>query len=230
MSRAPASSGLLDTISCCSCHPLFATATSAAAEENCLGCHPDWDASSLVLDPGMHKIHVATKRADCLDCHLGSPHKELNNNVLSQMNCYECHGEDRARFAAQVAVYTGRALGFTEPDPMAVAGVACSACHEQHASKCADGKSACTKCHVAGYDKIVAIWQKTTRIKLARLMGLVNKAIQEGAIEEIPLSMQQFLKVLKEDGSFGVHNIHAVNDLLDRGLESMLSLLPEEGR
>jgi hypothetical protein len=228
--ETPAAAGLLENLSCALCHPLFSLLPPDREEEECRTCHPGWEDAQLEPGPRMHELHVARKKADCGDCHRGYPHLSMYNNVLSQMNCDACHGDDRDLFMHQVEVYVGRARGFAQPDSMAAAGVACSACHPPGPEHCARGTASCPSCHVAGYEKLVPIWQKTTRRNMTQLVDLCNQAIQEGKIQEFPPLIKGFLEILKEDGSFGVHNILEIKDLLDRSLATLRDYVPRESK
>lgn len=221
-------SGLVDMLSCSSCHPFFAETVLPVEDRHCLACHPDWGEGNSIQASEMHTLHVLDKRADCHDCHEIKRHRRAFRTLQAQIDCSECHEEREKRTLVQTEVYTGRAVGFSLPDPMALAGVTCQACHVRTEKGCSDGRKSCSRCHVAGYTKLVPKWQATIKAKVFRLNRLLEKAVEQKRIPEYPPLVKDFIDVLKMDGSMGVHNIFVINDLLNRSIDMILSLFAEE--
>jgi hypothetical protein len=174
----------------------------------------------------LHAMHVKAKQADCVNCHKVNQHDNFKLNIANQMDCFQCHKEQKAKFMVQIEVYMGMSLGFPEPNPMAIAGVACSACHRRNEKGCSNGKDSCHLCHVEGYEKLVPLWQMAIQKKLTHLRDRLKQGIMEKWLPSEPKHMIQFLEKLKWDGSQGVHNIKSINSLLERSITALEELAP----
>ena len=225
------SKGVGKTIKCMDCHPLYGKSPLGYDAEACSKCHGKVDIDGTENDSSkLHHLHVVDKRADCVDCHtLGFSHGKGLIPVNIQMDCDQCHENDKERFVIPFRFYAGRYYGFSGPDPMAEAGVACQACHVRGNRGCSNGRS-CDRCHDEAYLKLVDRWQETIRNKSNDLKNLLNTAIRDGKIAEIPLPMRLFLENIEKDGSFGVHNVHDINKLLNTSIEKMRVLIKGENK
>lgn len=223
-------SGLVEMLHCSGCHPFFSETVLPVEDRHCLVCHPDWSEGDSISASEMHTLHVMDKRADCDDCHEIERHRRSFRILQAQIDCSDCHEDREKRTLVQTEVYTGRAVGFSFPDPMAMAGVSCQACHVRTEEGCSSGSKSCSRCHVAGYEKLVPKWQATIKAKVFRLNRLLEKAVEQKRIPEYPPLVKDFIDLLKMDGSMGVHNIYVINDLLNRSIDTILSFFTEEAK
>ncbi|MFH2002571.1 MAG: hypothetical protein ABIK28_23060 [Planctomycetota bacterium] len=200
---------LLDEIACAACHHLYAKKLEPVDAGACKQCHPDLDESDWDPALNLHEVHLHEKRGDCMDCHVPHSHAKRQGKLVVESDCIECHDNCMTQFKYQLALYQGsfENLSVNIPDPMARSGITCSSCHIRSGYACSDGKESCVNCHVAGYEKLVNLWQKTIKSKLEMLQGLYDQAIQEGRFAELPAPIKRYFDYLIKDGSWGVHNI-----------------------
>lgn len=223
--------GLRRTMACTSCHPLFGRPAAVTDEKGCLSCHEESPHPASEDDPlSLHRSHVMCKRAQCRDCHPAFPHMRAMNNINTQMDCRDCHGKDEGTFFVQAQIYGGRFTGFSEPDPMAAAGVSCQGCHRRSEKGCSSGLDSCGSCHPEAFESMAARWQETIEAKMRELRSHLDTAVQAGRLKAVPPLMQGFLDAIAKDGSLGVHNIHDVNDLLDRSINTVRSYAEGKGK
>lgn len=198
---------LLDEIACEACHHMYARKLEPVEANACAKCHPDEEDAEWDPALNLHVVHVPEKRGDCIDCHKPSPHGKTIAKLFDKSDCEGCHERSLNQFKDQLAMYQGIFDIMNIPDPMAKAGINCGSCHTRSGYACSDGRDSCTNCHVAGYEKLVDIWQETIQAKLEQVQALYDQAIREGRLEEIPARTKRYLDYIIEDGSWGVHNI-----------------------
>jgi nitrate/TMAO reductase-like tetraheme cytochrome c subunit len=207
-------SGLLDEVACSGCHGHYTKLHPPVESSACLECHPDMDESEWQPRLDLHLLHVAEKRVDCSECHNPPSHVLNMTKILEQRDCVSCHEDCQTRFEIPTKIYMGKLDSLNVPDPMAMAGVACDSCHFHSSGQCSDGKASCTRCHVAGYEKLVPLWQKTVKGWLEELDKKIEDAIADGRIPEMPPAVERYRTYLHEDMSLGVHNIALTQYLL----------------
>jgi predicted CXXCH cytochrome family protein len=158
-------------VPCEGCHLHQVEGTAEIKTSECLDCH---NASRELFAKGkdgrlMHDEHVATRRADCLDCHQPIDHGAKNKKAYLdgvRADCAQCH-DDQHRF--QKILLTGAPVSENvSPVAALMDGVAtnCVGCHvkERHAdgqSVMAGSGEACAACHTPEHTKMLDDWQKT---------------------------------------------------------------------
>jgi hypothetical protein len=114
--------------------------------------------------------------------------------------------------------------------------VSCSGCHVEPrpvtakpgsgATVLAASKSACDNCHKTGVGDLVTLWQKNTR----ELYDGVSKMLPPETSQISPLQRQirgeaQFLlELVRQDGSWGVHNPKYTQKLLEDAQQKIIEL------
>jgi len=132
----------------------------------------------------------------------------------------------------------------TTPDVMYEAGVACDGCHtdtqlhkmgEMTFTSRVSGAKQCTDCHnSSSYGEMLISWQEMTKEMISELQAPLEKL--EKALESSQAPAEQLAKVRKmlvsvrtkleyviKDGSYGVHNIGYVSEILDNASEELES-------
>ncbi|MBC8337375.1 MAG: NapC/NirT family cytochrome c [Rhodospirillales bacterium] len=240
-------------VPCESCHLHQVEGTAEIKTSECLTCH---NASKELFAKGkdallMHDKHVATRRADCLNCHEPINHgakdkKTYLDNV--QADCVQCH-DDQHRF--QKILLTGTPVSENiSPVAGLMDGVStnCIGCHvkEKHANGqtvMAGSGEACAACHTAEHPKMLDDWQKTLE-KEVRVVAEVGEEAQaalkaaEGKFDETKLKEaremiaagQKLLNIVQVGN--GVHNKKYSIMILDEAIanfEDTIDLLSTGG-
>jgi hypothetical protein len=180
-----------------------------------------------------HRPHVIDRSLACDRCHSNiRRHGEL---TASKASCAACHHQDVKRSCSdchlvQRTLYQGGRLdgAMIAQDSMAGAGIACTDCHLDSQQKVfrSDAEK-CVDCHEEGYRQIFAADQKEVAGLLLSLEeGIAGKKrLGLTAEEKAQLaSLEKPLRLLKSDGSSGLHNISAIKTLLTSLVEKAKSL------
>jgi len=170
-------------VPCESCHLHEVAGSDEIKTDECLDCHSASAALTSKARDGrlMHDEHVATRRADCLECHRPSRHggkKEYLDEVRSA--CAQCH-RDSHRFQ-KILLAGGKVSENVSPVPglMNAVRTNCTGCHTQ--TKHSKGQlvktgsaETCAKCHTPEHRKMLDDWKKT----LEREVGFVKEVEAE---------------------------------------------------
>ena len=98
------------------------------------------------------------------------------------------------------------------PDPMYLATVNCTACHKNKDLSVAP--KTCNICHVKGFDKTMREQKAYIKEMLKILSGLLIESQRKGTPENIITEVRYNYNLIVSDGSYGVHNIKYVKDLI----------------
>lgn len=170
-------------VPCESCHLHEVAGSDEIKTDECLDCHSASEALSSKGRDGklMHDTHVASRRADCLDCHRPSRHgagKDYLDAVRSV--CTQCH-RDSHRFQ-KILLTGGQVSENVSPVPglMNAVKTNCAGCHTE--TKHSKGQlvktgsaETCAKCHTPEHRKMLDDWKKT----LEREVGFVKEVEAE---------------------------------------------------
>jgi nitrate/TMAO reductase-like tetraheme cytochrome c subunit len=211
----------------------------------CLTCH-NWPAERVAETSHdrdlMHDKHIATRRADCFDCHGVIRHGEKRDYLEAVRSvCTSCH---QNQHASQMLLLAGPARGDDIPETpslMHAVRTNCSGCHTEtvHANgqsvKAASGE-ACTDCHGEEQARMLADWKETlaeeiTIAKEVEQEAVAALAAAEGRVEAERLAeARELLEAgretlgLVEHGN-GVHNKKYSILLLDVALTNFEDLV-----
>lgn len=242
-------------VPCESCH--FETVkghgeidTGNVVSNGCLTCHnrsPELLATANKKTL-MHDKHVATRAADCFDCHSVIEHRNRTDHLdFVRNDCELCH-QDQHKYQKLLLAGISIAEGVPEtPQLMAGVNTNCMACHikksllNNHPVRRGAGE-ACVGCHTDEHKKMLRYWETTlekevvavkeARAEAQELLVAAEGAIPADLVEEAKTMMREgdgFLAIV-EVGN-GVHNKKYSILLLDEAIgnfEDSIDLLQEE--
>jgi nitrate/TMAO reductase-like tetraheme cytochrome c subunit len=237
-------------VACESCHLEViqgrgAIDTGGVNSNGCLGCH-NWLPSRIALELGdairMHDKHVATRRADCFDCHRVIRHdaeRDYLDNVRSA--CTLCH-EDQHRYQRLLLTGDARGEDISEtPSLMHAVKTNCMGCHieEVHANGqtlMAGSAEACVECHGEDQRQMLEDWNDTLAREVRDVKELEQEALAAIAAagsrvsEETLGEAQALLQTGRESLAIveygnGVHNKKYAVMLIDQALTSFEDLV-----
>ena len=207
-------------VSCSDCHFETVQGNGKADKESCYPC-PVKVGDDLNNTSDIHSIHILKHKTACTSCHASISHGWIkdNNNII--------HGDDDnlrngdSDHDIQNLVIAGMGgIGIKgEPDPMYLATLNCSACHKNSLFTNVKFQT-CNNCHGKGFDKILFEQKRFVSFNLQVLKTLLIKAkrYQDVNTDRIVREAEVNYNLIKEDGSFGVHNIKYVKDLLGHSI------------
>ena len=236
-------------VACESCHfqiikGLGQVDRGQVSSNGCLACHnPRPDLFDKIADGAlMHDKHVATRRADCFDCHAIIEHRDRPEHLdIALAECVLCH-QDPHRF--QKTMLAGTPVGDSIPETphlMSAVNTGCVGCHLQdnlskgHAVKRGSAQ-ACADCHTEGHKKMLADWEATVEREVRSLAEVEEEARQaladaEGKVPDEDLREARALyqrgiefKTTVEIGN-GVHNKKYAILLIDEAFASFEDLI-----
>ena len=207
-------------VSCSDCHFETVQGNGKADKESCYPC-PVKVGDDLNNTSDIHSIDILKHKTACTSCHASISHGWIkdNNNII--------HGDDDnlrngdSDHDIQNLVIAGMGgIGIKgEPDPMYLATLNCSACHKNSLFTNVKFQT-CNNCHGKGFDKILFEQKRFVSFNLQVLKTLLIKAkrYQDVDTDRIVREAEVNYNLIKEDGSFGVHNIKYVKDLLGHSI------------
>ena len=228
-------------LECVRCHGEMVVGDGAVPRERCYACH--WDRERLDQFGNtsvMHAKHITENKIECDLCHLSMQHKSISKEKVIP-ECQTCH---EGFHEAQKDLFVGHGgLGVADaPNPMYEKGLTCQGCHVFHVATSgfefegetfvASGES-CEPCHGAGYNNLLATWEKSAQLRMEAIREALTKA--EKARENFAGTLPQVevLDSLLSTAKYNydlvlkgrpIHNIVYANELLDAaylGLEQL---------
>lgn len=202
-------SSLIDRSACQGCHHVRSRA-------DCRLCHSDEIAEPILYEriEFPHMPHIEVGGLYCTACH----HRRGAAFPIEDVNCGRCHHREAAEcevcHTVQAEMYRGQYRSHQGvQNPMAVAGIDCSACHWDSEGRAVvrPGADRCVECHGSGYDAVMDGWQQGIGQGLAELEEALGQA--ESGVEASQ-SARAILEWVENDGSRGVHNFMLADSLL----------------
>ncbi|HDZ20993.1 MAG TPA: hypothetical protein ENH78_06845 [Phycisphaerae bacterium] len=229
---------------CFSCHDFGAEKVADVAELHyehsagehkveCFSCHG-------VIRHGPIAEATALEQFDCSACHV--------NQHAVQQETYEVPGLIPPGVTTASAPSTLPIAPATQPTaadlaeslpvtPMFLAHVDCTGCHvkpkavdakpESDATVAAASAEACDRCHKPGLgEQMIPMWQRDTRA-LYETVEKMLESIAPGDDERTRRGIAEadaLLKLIRIDGSWGVHNPRYTQDLLRRAREKLMGV------
>ncbi|GAX59298.1 transcriptional regulator/sugar kinase [Candidatus Scalindua japonica] len=238
-------------VSCTNCHFDTVHRGSNVEEKNCYRCHTRIPEEYRGAEK-MHLDHVERHKVQCFQCHNGFLHKwsdEYINNVLPERNTVigmenytmtsvvtgkkrgvasvntKKQGSifDKEPYLIQRKIYAGKG-GFGiegSPDPMYLATVNCTSCHKT--KDMSVHPVACNICHQKGFHKTMAEQKEYIARMLASLSKALTESQNRGASRLLIEEAIHNYDLIVKDGSFGVHNIKYVKDLITYSIKRLKS-------
>ena len=185
-----------------------------------------------------HSFHIESFDFNCRDCHFGLVHNPKTKTDRMNM-CITCHAENKGSEApqlaecqrchqAQYALNEGKgAKGVDgEPSLMYGNGIGCVDCHTGvEKGMYRPSSSTCNQCHDPSYKEIFNDWETATKEEVESLKEM--RIDVEDALKEADLKKRDTkdvwalyqkalynLKLVRHDGTHGVHNRDYVEEIL----------------
>lgn len=239
-------------VDCTNCHFETVNRNNSLDKMGCYYCHTKVSKEYRGADR-MHNDHVKRHKVPCSPCHGKILHKwndeyirfvlpeienEVQNKQLMKVSIMdngkklgysslktedEKHVFEHEPYLLQKEVYRGiGGKGIKgSPDPMYLATVNCVACHRDK-NLCVD-PMICNTCHEKGFDKTM-LEQKEYVI---RTLKVLSDLLAESQRLEIPDYLVDEARhnydIIINDGSYGVHNIKYVKDLITYSIDILRS-------
>ena len=237
-------------VECTSCHFETIHRGNEVGKKNCYYCHTkipkEYEGAGR-----MHNDHVTEHKVPCSPCHDEFSHKwgdEYINNILplrdvdtKDENILSVSGMTRVAgsgdvninakdeeyifekepYSLQREVYSGNGGRGVErsPDPMYLATVNCTACHKD--KDLAVDPKICNTCHEKGFDKTMAEQKEYIKGVLDSLSEVITESKRQGAPESLIDESRYNYDLIVKDGSYGVHNIKYVKDLIIHSIQRL---------
>ena len=224
---------------CHHCHRNVNEGDAHASAVRCQSCHygtmltEDRDIETL------HEKHVHDHKVGCFECH-----GILRHGVTTRASeddphaCATCHSD--GQHTLQAGILLGKPLLGLEgsPNVMYEAGISCTHCHGQAQELVRGGRhfvthvstaEHCVACHGDDdYKEMFESWQSDARDAITSLEGALDRerarytavrdttmpAATRDAVREKLDRAFELLDLVKRDGSYGVHNVDYIDDIL----------------
>ena len=130
---------------------------------------------------------------------------------------------DKEPYLIQREVYAGKGgVGIVgSPDPMYLATVNCIACHKNRDMSV--HPMSCNVCHEKGFNKTMAEQMEYITGLLHSLSGLLENPPEKDVSSALIDEARHNYNLVVNDGSFGVHNIKYVKDLMNYSIQNLES-------
>ena len=240
-------------VECTNCHFETVHNNGGIDKNSCYYCHTnvpgDYTDTNI-----MHDDHVKKHKVPCSPCHSEIQHKwggeyvrfvlperspdaqkkylmrisnldqnpEPDNISINSKDEENLFGDNT--YPLQRNVYRGINDKWAEgsPDPMHLATVNCTACHKE--KDLSVDPEVCNICHVKGFDKMMLEQKEYTKRMLNVLSVLIKDSQTQGIPKGLIKEAKRNYKLVVDDGSYGVHNIKYVKDLIDYSMARLNSI------
>ncbi len=163
-----------------------------------------------------HYKHLVGQHLTCKKCH---SNKEIHGQlVIGKNQCMDCHHGNKENLKCvnchdlQKKIYEGKIEHFTLdiPNPMANE-VDCTDCHLSNQDKIIrPEKKKCSECHEEEYEETFIKWEKAS----TELLNKLEKIIKRDKLKPNN-RIYDIYKMLKKDGSHGIHNPELYKKLIN---------------
>lgn len=237
-------------VECTNCHFEIIHRGNDVEKRNCYYCHTKIPKEYEGTDR-MHNDHVKKHKVPCSTCHDEILHKwddEYVFNILptrgidtrdkylkkvskmaegtesgdvSVKTKDEGYVSEKEPYSLQREVYSGnggRGVG-ENPDPMYLATVNCTACHKD--KDMAVDPMICNTCHEKGFDKTMVEQKEYITSTLNSLSDLLTESQKQGVPESLINDARYNYDLIVKDGSYGVHNIKYIKDLINYSMQRL---------
>ncbi len=237
-------------VKCKNCHLDTVHGGGGVEHRSCYHCHTKIPKEYQGADL-MHSGHVEKHKVPCSPCHNKILHEwgdeyianilPLRDSVTGNEDSPSAPGAnsrplrkvvsvdtkdqdsvfDKEPYLIQREVYAGKGgVGIVEsPDPMYLAIVNCIACHKNRDMSV--HPMTCNVCHKKGFHKTMAEQKEYITSLLYILSGLLEKPPEKDISSTLINEARHNYDLVVTDGSFGVHNIKYVNDLMNYSIQSL---------
>lgn len=231
-------------VDCASCHYDTIRGDAKVLERACTHCH---DQAQFLEEFGQrtqetvrkyHAIHVAEKRAHCVDCHHAIEHNLADPERLTtgagflepvRNDCAHCHPNHHSEQVSLLTGSGGALLTQETPNSMLGSRLNCRGCHTQAA---ADAKgddliraseASCLACHTNDYAKLFGQWKSELGTYTQELESQIKELEARVAAlpaDKVPPRVTELLAAVKKNyhlvhAGDGIHNRHYALQLID---------------
>jgi hypothetical protein len=224
-------------VDCMTCHVHVTRGTGDVPREKCYSCHVE-HFEEFGKTELMHQTHITEQKLKCTDCHSALEHGKIELAQALSPDCSTCHGSGRHSVQEEIYIGIGGSGVETQPDPMFLASVTCTACHQSRHKPnspmrtviSAATPESCVNCHGTGYDRLMKQWQAHVSAFLKDVQSqltVIERRLKVSSSVENPQAQTLYeeartnLALVQADQSFGVHNIHYIDRLLKRSEENL---------
>ncbi len=180
-----------------------------------------------------HKKHLIEQKIQCRTCH--SNVRKHGEFVASKHGCAVCHHEDLEKDCTvchqlQKTFYEGGQLdGHNIPkDIMFEAEVMCLDCHLDPQNKIIrSDRNKCVDCHDEDYREIFIEWHNSVKNLMSSLKTSLKERKKLSLSKEEKaqlLDIEQTIRKIELDGSSGIHNYSAIEEMLTNFQKILKSL------
>lgn len=214
---------------CESCHRGVTATPPPMDDGRCLQCHT-WGVEKALDSREMHRVHtLGQHKIECFNCHGAVRHgAAVQSASLEEFDCRDCHTDQHNIQRSTYFNIVSPAEPSSAVSPMFLAHVDCTGCHIK--ARAIEGKpdsgalvhaaapEACDACHKPGYGaQIIPLWQKTTRTMLEQAERDVAKTRAVAGFDPaLVAEAEGLMRLVREDGSWGVHNPRYAQHLLEQ--------------
>lgn len=214
---------------CESCHRGVTAPPPPMDDGRCLQCHTFGVEKSLEPKE-MHRVHTLGRhKIECFSCHGDIRHgPEVQAASVEVFDCTKCHTDQHTIQRNTYFHVVAPEAGAGTVSPMFLAHVDCTGCHVK--SQRLEGKpdsgatvftaapEACDACHKPGYGKqIIPLWQRNTRTMHDQAEKDLAKTREVPGVDPAALrEAESLIRLVREDGSWGVHNPRYAQGLLEQ--------------
>ncbi|MCC6676438.1 MAG: NapC/NirT family cytochrome c [Phycisphaerales bacterium] len=214
---------------CESCHRGVTATPPPMDDGRCLQCHTFGVEKSLESHE-MHRVHTLGRhKIECFSCHGDIRHgPEMQAASQEEFDCRKCHTNQHNIQRDTYFNYVAAEAKATAVSPMFLAHVDCTGCHikpreveskpDSGAQVFVAGPEACDACHKPGYGaQIIPLWQKTTKTMFEQAeKDLAKTRAVSGADPALIAEAEGLIRLVREDGSWGVHNPRYSQHILEQ--------------
>ena len=160
--------------------------TGNVVSNGCLRCHNR--SQTLIASAGdgklMHDSHVATKKADCFDCHSTIEHRNRTDHLdFVRDDCQLCHANQHKYQKLLLAGTPVNENLSSTPHLMFDVNTNCMGCHlkktvnKGHAVRTASGET-CVACHTERHNKMLDDWRTRIEEEVAMAEEVEREALE----------------------------------------------------
>ncbi len=168
-------------VECASCHTSVASGNGEVPKDKCYECHEE--RSELLNDlNAVHRVHITEHGIDCFKCHEQIDHGKVHMASAFELDCNKCHEPEHSN-TIQMYIGSGGQGIESSPSTMFLARVSCEACHSGAVpakTTWQEKRTACLRCHGAGFDVMLDNWKESTDQLTAQIKQISDQAINLG--------------------------------------------------
>ncbi|GJQ60229.1 MAG: hypothetical protein SCALA701_30300 [Candidatus Scalindua sp.] len=230
-------------VACTNCHFETVQGSGGVESKSCYYCHTKVP-KAYAGPARMHEDHVKEHKVPCSPCHNRIVHKwddtysrflsaEGDKERQKEERLESAHGNgspnpinsfirqseeglfDTVPFRVQSEIYRGVGGRGVKglPDPMFLATVNCIACHTDN-NDLKVVPTVCNSCHERGFEKILQEQKELVSRMVKTLSDLIKESRDQGIPDEQIDTATYNYELIMKDGSYGVHNIKYIKDLI----------------